>query len=138
MSIALHIILAVLGLMIMALGLNIALGGIATLGWQGPRDFFTITNADAFAIQDNHIRFIAGVWFGVGTMFLIGSMALERFRSALIMLIIMIFLGGLARLTIFNFQLLTSVEILPSLFAELLIFPLLAFWIYKDANALDA
>ena len=81
MTALLRIILAIAGLAIMALGLNVGLGGIATLGWQGPTVFFTITDQDVFAVQDNHIRFIAGVWFGVGLMFVAGAVALDRFRS---------------------------------------------------------
>ncbi|MEP3226526.1 MAG: DUF4345 domain-containing protein [Parasphingorhabdus sp.] len=134
MTVMLKIILALAGLAIMALGLNIGLGGIATLGWQGPSDFFLVTNAKAFAVQDNHIRFLAGIWFGAGAIFLAGTFALNRFRSILFALIAMIFIGGLARLSSSDPLLLLSSDIFPSLFTELIIFPLIAFWIYRSSG----
>lgn len=134
MDLVLRIVLGLCSLGIMALGLDVALGGIGTLGWQGPTDFFSVTDPERFAIQDNHVRFIAGIWFGVGVMFLAGAWALQRMRSILIMLIILIFMGGLARLSAGDMALVTSVDILPSLFAELVLFPLIGFWIYRHGN----
>jgi len=130
----LRVILILSGLGIMALGLNIGLGGIMTLGWQGTSDFLSITDHQAFAIQDNHIRFIAGVWFAVGVIFAAGAFALERLRSILIALIAMIVVGGFMRLSSANMSVLTSPDILPSLMAELLLFPLLGLWIYRNGR----
>ena len=134
MTVILKLILGLSGIAIMVLGLNVALGGIATIGWQGSTDFFAITDSEVFAVQDNHIRFIAGVWFGVGVMFVAGALALERFRSVLLALIAMIFIGGLARISAMDIALLTSAEIFPSLFAELVLFPLVAIWIWRTTG----
>jgi len=43
----------------------------------------------------------------------------------------LVFLGGLARLTSADPTLLMSAKIAPSLIAELLLFPLLGWWIHK-------
>ena len=131
MTALLRIILGLSGLGVMALGLNVGLGGIATLGWQGTTDFFAITDRNAFAIQDNHVRFLAGVWFGVGLIMAASAFLLEKLRTVMFALISLIFIGGLARLSSADAGLLGSSEILPSLFAELVIFPLIGLWIYK-------
>ena len=131
MTILLRGLLAVIGAIVIWLGLNASLGGIATLGWQGAVDFFTITNEQTFAVQDNHVRFIAGVWTGVGLFLLAGAVMPRRLVPGLKAMMALVFLGGLARLTIMDPALLTSAKIAPSLFAELLLFPLLGWWIHK-------
>ena len=67
--IVLRVVVALVGAAIVFLGLNIGLGGMRTLGWQMSPDFISITNEAAFRVQDSHIRFIGGVWFGVGQRF---------------------------------------------------------------------
>jgi hypothetical protein len=76
----LRMVLALCGIGIVMLGLNVSLGGIVTMGWQGSTDFVAITDAAAFQVQDNHVRFIAGVWTGVGLLFLAGAAKLETMR----------------------------------------------------------
>ena len=137
MTFLLKPVLGLAGLAIMALGLNVALGGFATLELQGPSDFFAITDPEIFAVQDNHVRFIAGVWFGVGLMFVAGAFAMQHLRTVLLALIVMIFVGGLARLSAMDFELLTSAAILPSLLAELILFPLLGWWIMRIPEGQD-
>lgn len=124
-------ILFLSGLAIIWLGLNVGLGGIQTLGWQGASGFLEITDAAVFAVQDNHIRFIAGVWTSVGLLFIAGTFALPQMRSILLALIAMVFVGGLMRLAQGDSNLLFSGAIAPSLIAELFLFPLLALWIFK-------
>lgn len=131
MTALLRILLAIIGLVIIWLGLNVSLGGIPTLGWQGASDFFTVTNPQIYAVQDNHVRFIAGVWTGVGGFFLAGAAIPRRLAPVLKAMIVLVFLGGLARLTNADLALLMSAKIAPSLFAELLLFPLLGLWIHK-------
>ena len=56
-------VLAVVGAFIIFLGLNVGLGGVQTLGWQGgAADFLTVTNAAVFDVRDSHVRFIGGIW----------------------------------------------------------------------------
>lgn len=47
-SILLKSVLALVGLAIMILGLNIGLGGIPTLGWQTSETFIAVTNETVF------------------------------------------------------------------------------------------
>jgi hypothetical protein len=138
MSIILRIVLALCGMGIVALGLNVSLGGIVTLGWQGSTDFVSVTDAAAFTVQDNHTRFIAGVWTGVGLAFLAGAIAPVRMRPILLACIAMIVVGAFARITSGDWDLLTSSAILPSLLAELLVFPAIGFWILRDARSSNA
>lgn len=124
-------ILALLGCIIMFLGINVGLGGIQTLGWQGTRDFITITDTTAFHAQDSHVRFIGGVWFGVGVAFLAGAFALDRLRPTLIILCMIITVSGLFRLSATETTALYSLAVVPSLIFELLGFSLLAFWLSR-------
>lgn len=62
-------VVVIIGAAIIFLGLNIGLGGIKTLGWQSSQDFVAITDAAVFDAQDSHIRFLGGIWFGIGAVF---------------------------------------------------------------------
>ncbi len=134
MNYGLRVILFITGAIVVWLGLNVGLGGFETLGWQGAQGFFTVSDSDTFAVQDNHIRFIAGVWLSVGLLLIAGSVALHHLRSVLISLTGMVFIGGLMRFTSADSALLSSSSIAPSLVAELIAFPLLGFWIFKVTN----
>lgn len=121
-------VLALVGAVVIFLGLNVGLGGIQTLGWQGGAvDFFTVTNAPVFAVHDNHVRFIGGVWLALGLLLLAGSVAFRRLRPVLVALTAMIFVGGLARLS-GDLSLLFTAEIAPSFVFEILVVPLLGLW----------
>ncbi len=128
----LRLVLALTGCAIVFLGLNIALGGITTLGWQGGgTGFVTIADPVQFAVHDSHVRFIGGVWLSVGLLMLIGSFALQRMRGILIALTGMVFVGGLSRFSAFDPDVLLSAAIAPSFILELVLFPLLGLWITK-------
>ncbi|MEM7303260.1 MAG: DUF4345 family protein [Pseudomonadota bacterium] len=129
MKLALRMSLFLAGCAIILLGLNVALGGFETLGWQGDGRFFAITDHELFAIRDNHIRFIAGVWMTVGMLMMVGAAILRQMRTVLLSLIAMIFVGGLMRLSSADADLLSSSDIAPSLIGELVLFPLLGLWI---------
>lgn len=59
-------VMALLGLAVVVLGLNIGLGGIRTLGWQGGAvEFLTVTDPALFAVRDSHVRFIGGIWLAL-------------------------------------------------------------------------
>ena len=125
----LNVIVVIVGAAIIFLGLNVGLGGIKTLGWQAPRDFISISDATTFHVQDSHIRFIGGVWFGVGAVFLIGGFAMSKFRPTLIILSAMIAIAGLFRLSGMEGGAVFSAAIVPSIAFELIGFPLLAWWL---------
>ncbi len=129
--VALRLILALAGAGIVFLGLNVGFGGIATLGWQGSPDFVVAADAYAYSVQDSHVRFLGGVWLGVGGLFLLGALLFKRLTSVLMVLCGLIFVGGLVRMSGFEATPLLGGDIAPSLFAELFIFPGLALWIAR-------
>ena len=132
----LRILLGIIGLVIMFLGFNVAFGGIRTLGLQGPTDFIEVVNSTAFRIQDSHFRFLGGLWLGVGVAFFAGAFRLRRLRNVLIILCGVIFIGGIARLSAFDLRVLFSLSVLPSLLAELILFPAVGYWLYKHVEPL--
>lgn len=133
----LNTVVVIVGAGIIFLGLNIGLGGIKTLGWQSTRDFISITDTATFNSQDSHIRFIGGVWFGVGALFIIGGFAMNSFRSILIALSAIIAFAGLFRLNGMNAEIIFSSAILPSLVFELVGFPLLACWLIVSGKRFE-
>jgi hypothetical protein len=125
----LRAVLALAGLAIVVLGLNVGLGGITTLGWQGGgTGFVAVVDAARYAIHDNHVRFIGGVWLAVGLLMSTGSIAFRQLRPALVALTAMIFVGGLARLS--DVAALANWAVAPSLLLELVGFPLLGWWVW--------
>ena len=131
---ALRLVLMLAGAAIIYLGLDLGLGGMRTLGWQGPTDFIAVTDETRFAVQDSHARFVGGVWLGVGLIFLAGSFAVDRFRNALIAMCALIFIGGLVRFASMDFDILFGMQVLPSLLAELIVFPALGFWLLSTGR----
>ncbi|MEP7241523.1 MAG: DUF4345 domain-containing protein, partial [Devosia sp.] len=124
--------LAIVGAVIVFLGLNVGFGGIQTLGWQGgSAPFLSITDASMFAVRDNHIRFIGGVWLALGLLMLAGSIALQRLRAVLVALTAMIFVGGLTRLGGGDLAVLLRPDVVPSVLFEIALVPLLGLWIAK-------
>lgn len=122
-------VLALVGAVIVFLGLNVGLGGIQTLGWQGGAvPFFAVTDPAVFAVRDNHIRFIAGVWLGVGGLMLAASVVFQQLRTVVIAITAMVFVGGLVRFSGGDLGLLTSMDVAPSLVFELVAMPLIGLW----------
>ena len=127
----LQIVLGTVGAAIILLGLNVGLGGIATLGWQVDPDFVAPVDTDVFAVQDSHTRFLGGVWFGVGMLFVAGAVSLRRFATTLIWLCCVIAFAGLFRLSAGNPGVVTDARVIGSFGLELIGFPLLALWLHK-------
>jgi hypothetical protein len=124
-----RIVLILAGLAIIYTGINISFGGILTLGLQGTNDFFQITDQKRFLEQDSHIRFLGGIWFAVGLLFIISSFKLIKFQMALKFCFAAMFIGGLARFTQMQPTVTLGAEILPSLIAEIILMPFLFLWI---------
>ena len=130
----LRIILAIVGIVIVILGFDVAFGGIRTLGWLGPTDFIEVVNSSDFRVQDSHFRFLGGVWIGIGFVFVAGAFALRQLRLVLIVLCGLVFIGGLARFTGPSLATLFNLSVLPSLITELFVFPLLGYWIARSGK----
>ncbi len=116
------------GAFIVITGLDTGLGGMRTLGWLGPNEFVTITDANAFSVQDNHSKFLGGLWLGVGLTFWAGFLNPVRFGQALHVAFGLIFLGGLMRVASGNPEIILSADIFGSWVAELVGMPILYVW----------
>ena len=128
---SLKVVLALSGAFTVFTGLNRALGGMRTLGWQGATDFLQVVSEHEYLIQDNHTRFLGGVWTGVGLLLLLSPLNLRTFRPMLNLVFAVIFLGGLARFTAMRPDIVFGPEIVGSLIAELIGMPLLFLWLSK-------
>ena len=128
---ALRIVLFLAGAFIVFTGINIAFGGMLTLGWQGQTIFFSITDEHAYLVQDSHIRFLGGLWLGIGLLFLLSSTNLEKYQGPLNFAFALIFLGGLTRFSQMNLAITSGKEIIGSLIAELIGMPILCFWLSR-------
>lgn len=126
-----RIFLALGGLFIVFTGLDFSLGGMKTMGWQTDVPFLQIVEPEAFAAQDNHVRFIGGVWLAVGLLLLLGAASPGPMKQVLYACFFAIFVGGLARLTAADMDLLLSDGIAGSLALELIGMPLVAFWLSR-------
>jgi len=120
-------ILALTGVVALVTGANVAFGGIATLGLEGPTDFFQVSDPALFAIHDSHVRYLGGLWFGMGLLFLAAARSLDRLRQAVLAALAMMVVGGLSRLSAGDLSVFASPLVGPSLAAELILMPIL-FW----------
>lgn len=134
--VVLRALLLAVGAAVVLTGVNVGFGGIRTLGLQGPQDFIDVTNAAAFGAQDSHVRFLGGLWLGVGLLFAAGAFYLRKLRGALLAALALIVIGGLARFSAACAALGPSV--LPSLIAELALMPALFAWVWFAARAPQA
>ncbi|MFN8382038.1 MAG: DUF4345 domain-containing protein [Anaerolineales bacterium] len=127
----LRVVLILSGLFIVFTGLNVALGGVMTMGWQGTSDFVKVTNEHAYLIRDSHTRFYGGVWVGMGLLFILSTLDLEKYLRVLQAMFVFIFIGGLARLGQMRFEVIFSADLIGSVFAELIGMPILFIWLGK-------
>lgn len=130
-QIGLRTALAITAILVAYTGIDNALGGIATLGLQGPTDFFAVTNDPAFFARDSHVRFLGGVWLGVALVFLAGAFWLGALRQALATVSALAFVGGLSRLASLSVDDAISHGLAAPLAAELFILPLLGLWVSR-------
>jgi hypothetical protein len=82
-------------------------------------------------VQDSHVRFLAGVYSALGLLFLAAAFAPRRFRGAVRVACVLIFLGGLARLSQGRPDVTFGPDLMGSMVAELVGMVLLFVWMSK-------
>jgi hypothetical protein len=131
-SIALRIVLVLVGAFIVFIGINVGFGGILTLGWQGQTPFFAVTDVHGYLVQDSHIRFLGAMFAGMGLFLIVAATTLRRFHAALKVVLGLIFIGGLGRFTMLRPDVLLDSAIIGSLSAELILMPSLYIWVARS------
>lgn len=109
-------------------GLDNALGGVMTMGWQGLSDFAQVSDPVQFAIRDSHVRFLGGVYVLMGAAVALSAIQLRRFHDVLRLVLIAVFVGGLARFTQLDLSVTFGPGVLVPLLAELVLMPVLYLW----------
>lgn len=132
---AFRILIIILGALNIFIGLNVGLGGISTLGWQGQSEFFEVTNESVFLMRDSHIRYFGGLYFGIGIFLILAATNLQKYQLALRLVFVLIFIGGLARFTMMRFDIVFGPDIIGSVLAELILMPILFLWLSKILNS---
>lgn len=132
---ALRTVLALLGAVSVFVAINVAFGGLETLGWQGPSRYFAVTDHDAYLLRDSHARFYGGVYLGIGAFLVLAATNLTRHRTALNLVFALIFLGGLARLTQGDLTVTFGRDLTVSSLIEIVGMPALALWLNTTARA---
>jgi hypothetical protein len=125
----LRITLAVLGAVSAFVAVNVAFGGLDTLGWHGPTEYFHVTDRDAYLLRDSHAHFYGGVYLAMAVLLLVASTNLRRYRTALNVVFAAIFVGGVARLTQLEPAVTFGKDLAVSSLIELVGMPALALWL---------
>lgn len=131
LSAAFRAVVAVIGAANVFLGLNVGLGGLRTLGWQGAGVFYAVTDEHLFLIRDSHTRFYGGLYVAVGLFLLLAATNPGRFRVGLHLVFAMIFVGGLARLSVLRPDIVLNADLVTSVVIELVLMPLLSLWLVR-------
>ena len=126
---ALRGVLVALGAVSAFVAINVAFGGLETLGLQGPTKYFQILDHAAFALRDSHARFYGGVYLGIGAFLILASTNLCKYRTTLNVVFAAIFLGGVARLTQLEPGVTFGKDLAVSSVIELAGMPALAWWL---------
>lgn len=122
-------VLLILGAISAFVAINVAFGGLATLGWQGPTDYAQVTDPHSYLIRDSHARFYGGVYLGIAAFWILAASNLHKYRVALNLTFMVVFLGGLARLTQQEPSIIFGPELLVSTVVELIGVPALILWL---------
>ncbi len=128
---AFTVVVGLLGVFVLFSGLDMAIGGIFTLGWLEPVTYLEIVDQEQFLLADNHNRFLGGVWTGLGIVQFISLTNLEKHRGMLTAVFAVVFVGGLARFTQMNTDVLLSEGVLWAVVVEVVGMPLLYLWLAK-------
>lgn len=91
-------------------------------------------HAFADPLMNNVIRFFAAMWMGVGIMFIVFVLDLERYKPALLALFGIVFLGGIGRIiSLLEFgmpEASSGVNLVVSgIIVEIVVVPAMAWWL---------
>ncbi|WP_339830710.1 DUF4345 domain-containing protein [uncultured Parvibaculum sp.] len=128
---AFRAVLVLCGVLIVFLGLNVALGGIPTMGWLDERPFLLVTDEEQYRMIDNHVRFFGGLFAAAGLFLIFAASNPVRFTQGILLVLAAIFIGGMARFSAPDPSVVLAAEIVNSLAAELVLMPLLAVWLLR-------
>lgn len=121
--------LVIVGLIIVFLGADVGFGGLRTLGWQGVKPYFTVTQDTVYQVQDSHMRFFGGLFVAMGVFVIWAARHLRQQQSALRLVFVVVFFGGLARFSQLRPDVVFGPQVVGALGAELLLMPVLFFWL---------
>jgi hypothetical protein len=125
----LRVALTGLGAISAFVAINVAFGGLETLGWQGPTDYVQVTDHDAYLLRDSHAHFYGGVYLGIAIFLIVASTNLRKYRTALNVAFAVIWLGGVARLTQLEPGVTFGNDLAISSLIELVGMPAMALWL---------
>lgn len=124
---ALRVVMVIVGALIIYVGINVGFGGIRTLGLQGTTEFVEVTNEGRFLAQDSHVRFLGGVFGTIGLFFLLAATNLHKYKLALKVVLVLVFIGGLARFS--SLGVVFSPDVVGSVAVEIVLMPILYLWV---------
>lgn len=133
-AIALKIVLLLIGVYGLFISIDFGVGGFTSLGWQGTTEMVEITNPMRYSVQDNHFRFLGGVFSLVSAFMIFAVTDLRKHRQVLNFCFALIIVGGLTRFTAGDFEVLLSPEIGVALFFEIVVIGGLYFWLRQVAQ----
>jgi Domain of unknown function (DUF4345) len=131
----LRVALIALGAVSAFVAVDVAFGGLDTLGWQGPTDYVQVTDRDAYLLRDSHAHFYGGVYLGIAAFLIVASTNLHKYRSGLNVVFAVIFLGGVARLTQLEPAVTFGKDVAVSSLIELVGMPAMALWLAAVTRA---
>lgn len=130
-------VLVLLGIVNVLIGINVGFGGMLTLGLQGQTRFLEIIDEHGFLVQDSHVRFFGGLYLAIGLFLVVAGTRPHKYHMALNLVFFLIFMGGLARLTMNRPDVLFGPELIGSFLVEILLMPILYFWLKREMKKAD-
>jgi hypothetical protein len=131
---ALKIVLLLIGVYGLFISIDFGFGGFVSLGWQGTTEMVEITNPMRYGVQDNHFRFLGGVFSLVSAFMIFAVTDLRKYRQILNFCFALIVVGGLTRFTAGDFGILFSPDISVALFFEIVVIGGVSFWLGRVAQ----
>ncbi len=116
-------ILVIVGAVSAYVSINVAFGGLHTLGWQGATDYVTVTDDATYAL---------------GAFLILAATNPQRFRGGLALAFALVSVGGLARLTQLQPDVTFGSSNLLSAVTALVIMPAMFVWLWRTPKVSPA